>query len=74
MAQNTALMEAINKFDNLNPYHVFTAQEVVDMLTELLPKERKDIEDAVNYCWRVNEEMGFIPEGSDYFTNTFNHQ
>ena len=42
MAQNTAMQEAINKFDNLNPYQGFTAQEVVNILLELLPKERQD--------------------------------
>lgn len=77
MAQNTAMQEAINKFDNLNPYQGFTAQEVVNILLELLPKERQDIEQAHDkgisrYCqWEPDRHGNKAPTGSDYFTKTF---
>lgn len=77
MAQNTAMQEAINKFDNLNPYQGFTAQEVVNILLELLPKERQDIEDAGSKCQIVNDvsfdgDIDFMyKSGSDYFNKTF---
>ena len=77
MAQNTAMQEAINKFDNLNPYQGFTAQEVVNILLELLPKERQDIQEAhdkgmVRYCqWEPDRHGNEAPSGSDYFIQTF---
>ena len=76
MAQNTAMQEAINKFDNLNPYQGFTAQEVVNILLELLPKERQDgIQLVFNGMKFMAEDLG--EQESNYgiaekiFTQTF---
>ena len=83
MAQNTAMQEAINKFDNLNPYQGFTAQEVVNILLELLPKERQDIIDGFNQGYREgetdsNDNGGKLPidvcqydDANNYFIQTF---
>lgn len=71
MAQNTAMQEAINKFDNLNPYQGFTAQEVVNILLELLPKEMQDIQEAFDKGWVAANKSQFTIYGFDYFTQTF---
>ena len=80
MAQNTAMQEAINKFDNLNPYQGFTAQEVVNILLELLPKERQDIIDGYNQGYRDGEnnteinttkDVSEFDDANNYFIQTF---
>ncbi len=89
MAQNTALQDVIDKInkakDNFPPFGfdeefmrgiykgfqmaVFICQKVG------LPKERKDIEDAYNQdLYGGLEGNKKFNDGSDYFTNTFNHQ
>jgi len=73
MAQNTAMQEAINKFDNLNPYQGFTAQEVVNILLELLPKERQDIQEAFDKGKGnvFGKTCFLIKDGTEYFDKTF---
>ena len=73
MAQNTAMQEAINKFDNLNPYQGFTAQEVVNILLELLPKERQDVHEAFDKGKGnvFGKTCFLIKDGTEYFDKTF---
>ena len=86
MAQNTALQTLINEVDSLlkrcdtrsQMYEAYIAVSV--LATELLPKERKDIEQAHDkgisrYSqWEPDRHGNEAPTGSDYYTNTFNHQ
>ncbi len=71
MAQ-TALQELIEWMKNTPLYF---PHELDDKITELLPKERKDIIDArIDGIKKALTMQNVSPESSEkYFTQTFNH-
>jgi hypothetical protein len=45
--------------------------EIINKANELLEKEKQMIIRAVNDSFYSNEQKGFIPDGEDYYNQTF---
>ncbi len=72
MAQ-TALQELIEFVKNME-YHYTGLDNVLSKAQSLLPKERQDIIDAIDYAATCDAAHGYIPTGEDYFNQTFNQK
>jgi len=50
---------------------------LVPAITDIQIQEAKElfkqqIIEAVDYCWTINDKKGYVPNGEDYFNQTYN--
>jgi hypothetical protein len=69
--KKTALQEAIDKVEKLQKadYVINSLGMVKDILNDLLPKEREDLEEAYNVGYRLDLPTGTY--GKHYYEQTF---
>ena len=66
MAQNTAMQTLFDELEKLGENYSESFKEFH------LSNERQQIINTVDSCWTINDKLGYVPDGSTYFTQTFN--
>jgi len=69
----TAMQELIDWIDSWKGSFL-DQTEIKEAAIELLEKEKQQIQDAVNFCYKIDEEHGYIPYGIDYYNQKYNHE